>query len=58
MPAGPLALLPVEFAQAAAGVVMAAEGSALTVTLAVPVFEQVPLPTVRVRPTGPVAPAV
>src|SRR5439155_24809867 len=59
MLAGPLAVLPVEFAHTEIGGGVCRErGKALTVTLALPVFEHVPLLTVSVRPTGQVAPAV
>ena len=58
MPAGPLALFPVEFAQTAAGVEMAADGRVLMGTLVVLEFVHVPLLTVSVRLTEPVAPAV
>src|SRR5689334_4771620 len=60
-PAGPLAVLPVEFAQTCAGVgVMAGvAGLALMVTLTLFEAEQpAPLVTVRLSSTGPEAPAV
>jgi len=59
-PAGPLALLPVDPAHAAAGVVIAgAAGLALMVTLTEFVAGQPePFVTVSVRPTVPDAPAV
>ena len=54
-----MAVLPVLFELTELGeAVMVGAGLAFTVTLAVPVFEQVPLPTVRVSPTGPLEPAV
>ena len=60
-PAGPAAVLPVEFAQTCAGVgvIAGVAGFALIVTLAVFVAAQPKeFVTVRVRPTVPDAPAV